>query len=130
MRCTVDHRDGLFYIVTNADESPNNKVVTVSAEIPPKPTGATGCPTATMSNSTPLIYLPDHMALTERANGLRQLRIFDFDSAETHTISFPEPVYTVTVNRNPEYNTTLLRFTYMSLTTPDSVYDYDMDSRT
>ncbi|MCO5193261.1 MAG: S9 family peptidase [Anaerolineae bacterium] len=129
MRYTVDHRDGLFYIVTNADESPNNKVVTVSADNPAKANWRDWLPHRDDVKLDAIDLFAGHMALTERANGLRQLRIFDFDSTETHTISFPEPVYTVTVNRNPEYNTTLLRFTYMSLTTPDSVYDYDMDSR-
>ena len=41
-------------------------------------------------------------------------------------MSFPEPVYTYAQAENPEFDTHTLRFTYMSLTTPDSVFDYDM----
>jgi oligopeptidase B len=45
-------------------------------------------------------------------------------------VAFPEPVYTVRQGRNPEFNTTTLRFNYASLVTPMSVFDYEMDART
>jgi oligopeptidase B len=47
-----------------------------------------------------------------------------------HLIPFPEPVYTIRPHDNPEFDTTLLRFTYTSMVTPPSVVDYDMTART
>jgi oligopeptidase B len=45
-------------------------------------------------------------------------------------VEFAEPVYTVTPTGNPEFDTPVLRFSYTSLVTPLSVFDYDMDGRT
>ena len=47
-------------------------------------------------------------------------------SGKDHRLEFPEPVYSVFNDANPEYQTTVLRYRYQSLITPDSVYDYDM----
>jgi oligopeptidase B len=69
------------------------------------------------------------LALYEREAGLRQIRVLDLSSGEDHLVTFPEPAYTVRAHRNPEFKTSLLRFTYTSLVTPSSVVDYDMATR-
>ena len=68
--------------------------------------------------------------LWERAEGLRQLRVLELATAEEHLVAFPEPVYTVRPNENPEFETTVFRFSYTSLVTPNSVVDYDLAART
>jgi oligopeptidase B len=70
-----------------------------------------------------------HLVLREREEGLRRLRIRDLDTGKDHHVDFEEPVYAVYGARNPEFDTTTLRFRYASLTTPMSVFDYDMSSR-
>ena len=50
-------------------------------------------------------------------------------SGEPHYIDFPEPVYSVGLAGNAEYDTPLLRFTYTSLVTPASVFDYNTETR-
>jgi oligopeptidase B len=47
-----------------------------------------------------------------------------------HLVPFPEPVYTLRQHENPEFDTTLLRFTYTSMVTPSSVVEWDMEART
>jgi oligopeptidase B len=78
----------------------------------------------------------NHLVLSERENGVRKFRIINLTSSEDHYVGFPEPVYYVFISENPEfnsnqflYNTNLLRFGYTSLTTPWSVYDYNMDTK-
>lgn len=75
----------------------------------------------------------DYLVIEERNRGLNQIRIQKFKngvlSADIHYIDFPEPVYTAAVGGNAEYNTKLLRFGYASLTTPESVFDYNMETR-
>ncbi|MFQ5753205.1 MAG: prolyl oligopeptidase family serine peptidase, partial [bacterium] len=66
----------------------------------------------------------------ERENGLKKISIRDFRNQKTHYVEFPEPVYTYWPGRNPDFNTNLLRFTYTSLVTPRSVFDYNMETRT
>ena len=53
-----------------------------------------------------------------------------FADGATHRVAFPEAVYSVFPANNPEFDTTLLRYSYQSFVTPASVYDYDMAGRT
>src|SRR5690606_2694992 len=69
------------------------------------------------------------LVVTERKNGLIQLRIRSIRSGDEHYIDFGEPAYTAAVGSNPEFNTSILRFSYTSLVTPHSTYDYNMDTR-
>lgn len=66
----------------------------------------------------------------ERDAGLRRLRVTALDTEETHYIDFDEAAYGVFVGSNPEFATETLRFTYSSLVTPNSVFDYALASRT
>ncbi|MBX5495451.1 MAG: S9 family peptidase [Bryobacteraceae bacterium] len=72
----------------------------------------------------------DHLAIVERHQGLRRIRIDSLQDGSSHYVDFPEPTYTVFPTSNYEFDTRLLRFTYSSLVTPDSVFDYDMTART
>lgn len=71
----------------------------------------------------------DHWVITERKNGLLQMRIREIASGKEHYLDFGEPAYAAYVGSNPEFNSTTLRYNYTSLTTPNSVYDYDMNSK-
>ncbi|MGA3190475.1 MAG: S9 family peptidase, partial [Bryobacteraceae bacterium] len=71
----------------------------------------------------------DYLITEERDRGLIKIRIGNFTTGNTHYIEFPEPVYTAGLGANEEYDTKLLRFHYTSLVTPDSVFDYNMDTR-
>jgi len=70
----------------------------------------------------------DFIVISERKNGLAQLRIRDMNGPE-HYIDFGEPAYTAAIGSNPEYNSKTLRYIYTSMTTPVSVYDYGMDTK-
>lgn len=75
-----------------------------------------------------------HLVLVERADARTRLRVLgpgsDMGDTDDHPIEVPEEVSTVGVGTNLEYDTTTLRFTYQSLLTPLSDYDYDMTERT
>ena len=66
----------------------------------------------------------NHMVVDERSGGLKQLRIINMNTKEEHYLDFGEEVYTASISVNPEYDTPLLRYSYTSLTTPMSTYDY------
>jgi oligopeptidase B len=63
-----------------------------------------------------------------RKDGLTGLRILP-ENAAPYDISFPEPIYTVGLGGNADYKTDQLRISYVSMVTPDSVYDYDLASQ-
>ncbi|MBV1878042.1 MAG: S9 family peptidase [Pseudomonadales bacterium] len=68
----------------------------------------------------------DHLVLTERYDGLPRIRVFDQKSDAVELIQFPDPAYTARLHSNPEINSNQLRYVYSSLTTPRSVYEYNM----
>jgi oligopeptidase B len=69
------------------------------------------------------------MVINERKHGLASLRVRELSSGNEHYIHFEEAAYTASFNSNPEFNSNTLRYSYTSLTTPVSIYDYDMHSR-
>jgi oligopeptidase B len=66
-----------------------------------------------------------NLVVSLRRDGLTGLRVMP-TGGETFDIAFPEPIYTVGLDANPEYQTDSIRLHYASLVTPDSVYDYDL----
>jgi oligopeptidase B len=70
------------------------------------------------------------IVVSERKNGLVQMRIRNLDENTQFYLDFGEPAYTANTGGNPEYNSTTLRYNYSSLTTPPSVFDYNMLSKT
>jgi Protease II len=68
----------------------------------------------------------NYLVVYERDKGLPIIRIL---GKNAHTVSFPEPVYSISPESNYEYDTATLRFRYTSLVTPSSVYDYDMETK-
>lgn len=71
----------------------------------------------------------DHLVVVERDEGLNKIRIRRFSTGEEHFVDFPEPSYLVHAGAGGDYDTTILRYNYTSLTTPLSAFDYDMNTR-
>lgn len=71
----------------------------------------------------------DHLVITERSGGLIHLRIRPWDGSKEHYLEFGEPAYRAGVSVNRELDSQVLRYSYSSMTTPNSTIDYDMESR-
>ena len=71
----------------------------------------------------------DYLVVVERKNGLLQMRIRPWSGKGEHDVDFGEPAYTALPSDNYEFDTPLVRYTYSSMTTPQSVYDYNMATR-
>ena len=72
----------------------------------------------------------DFVVLQEKQAGLNRLRVHGFADGRWKEVAFPEPVYTAFASGTPEFDSKRLRYSYQSLTTPSSVYDYDMAAGT
>ena len=68
------------------------------------------------------------IALSVRTGGLRRIGIQPLGqpAAGEFFISSDEPAYSMAISVNPEIDSDILRYTYSSLTTPTTVYDYDV----
>jgi oligopeptidase B len=126
---TVSHNGDRFFITTN-DAAPNFRLVQAPVATPGREHWSPVLPYRPEVKLDTTDAFKKHLVVYERAAGFRQIRVLDLAAGEEHLISFPEPVYTVRAHANPEFDTTLLRFTYSSLVTPSSVVDYDMAGRT
>jgi oligopeptidase B len=71
----------------------------------------------------------DFLVISERKNGLTQLSIRNLKTDEAHYLDFGEAAYTAYTTANMEYSSAVLRYSYTSLTTPSSTYDYQMADR-
>jgi len=71
----------------------------------------------------------DHLVVVERKDGLLRLRIMPWSGQGEHYIDFGEPAYMAYPSQNPDFNTPLVRYVYTSMTTPMSVFDYNMVTR-
>jgi oligopeptidase B len=70
-----------------------------------------------------------HMVLLERIKGIVNVRVRNTATGEDHYINFGEDAYVAYTSNNPTYETGVVRLSYQSLTTPSTVYDYDMSGR-
>ncbi len=70
--------------------------------------------------------LEGFLALGERSDGLRRIRIFDWESGESELLTFDEPAYAAYLGTNRDQSATTLRYVYTSMTTPRSTYELDV----
>lgn len=70
----------------------------------------------------------DFLAIEERSGGLRKIRIRPWDGSADFFIAADEAAYTTVLGQNAEIDTNIVRYEYTSLTTPVSVYDYDIQT--
>ena len=68
----------------------------------------------------------DYLVLSERIKGISQIRIKPWDGSEEHYIEFGQEAFLAATSTNPEFDTPILRVGFTSMTTPNSVYDYNM----
>ena len=123
----IDHYRGRFYIRTNAGAR-NFRLMEADDAQPARHAWRELQPHRDDVLITGFELFRDHLVVAERQDGLTRLRVRRWDGAEHH-VAFHEAAFAVSIGTNREPETTTLRFHYVSLTTPPSVYDYDMETR-
>lgn len=126
---SLDHRDGLFYVRTNAGGRTNFAVDIVPVADRARAASAELLPYKPAVFTERLMLFKDFAVLAEREAGVPQLCIYDFRTKATRRIAFPEPSYDVNLTANPEFDTEEVQYVYTSLVTPPSVYRSNMATR-
>ncbi|MEO8037872.1 MAG: S9 family peptidase [Betaproteobacteria bacterium] len=124
----ADHHGENFFIVTN-DRGRNFRLVRAPVADAREPGWEELIPHREDAMLEGIDLFAQHYVLHERRGGFPRLVVARFADGERHEIEFPEPAYSAFAGGNPEFETTTFRFTYESFVTPDSVFDYDMDTR-
>ena len=127
---SINHFENDFYIVTNADRATNFKLMKTSED------------TTEISNWKEIIshredvllegidIFKHFLVISERCNGLNEIRIKPWDNSEEYYLPFSNETYTAYTSTNIDFDTTILRYGYNSLTTPSSIIDFDMLTKT
>lgn len=125
---SVDHFEDNFYIVTNL-EAKNFRLMKSSTQKTEKNNWKEVIPHRSNVLLEAIDIFQNHLVVSERKDGLNQLRVIEWANNSEHYIEFNDPAYSARTFANPEFNTETLRFNYTSLTTPNTVYDYNMNSK-
>jgi oligopeptidase B len=125
----ADRGDELF-ILTNADGAIDFKIVTAPLASPERVHWRDFIGHREGVYIIDLELYANHLVRLERANALPSIVIRDLRTGEEHAIAFDEAAYSLDTMGGYEFDTTNLRFSYSSMTTPSEVYDYDMANRT
>ncbi|WP_263375887.1 S9 family peptidase [Granulicella aggregans] len=128
-----DHRDGTLYIRTN-DTGRNFRLVTAPIATPGREHWTELLP------HNPDVPLEDFdlfesfLVTSRRELGLPVMDVFplsgDRELGQSARIAFPEPTYSAGSHVNREFDTIVFRYSYQSLVSPASVFEYDIASAT
>lgn len=121
----VDHFNDRFYIRTNY-QAKNYKLVEAPERTPGKENWKDVIPHRDSIFFEDFQLFDQHLVLDESSKGLTTIRIINWVDQGEHTIDFGEPAYVAGLAENPDPKTDLLRYSYQSMTTPRSTYDYSM----
>lgn len=125
---SVSHFGNSFYITTNLDAK-NFRLMVTPVSKTEKKYWKEVIPHRDDVLLNGIEVFKDFLVLDERKDGLKHIRIIRWDNMQEHYLDFGEEVYASWIGYNPEFDTPMLRYTYMSLTTPSSTFEYNMATR-
>ncbi len=118
----VDNWGDRFVVLTNLD-APDFRVMTAPIDAPGQ--WSELVPHARGRRVTAAEPFADHLVLHEWSEAQPRVRVLGRDASEQVLDLGAEP-HDVELGANPEWDTSSLRITYTSLTTPTSTYDVDL----
>lgn len=125
----IAHFENYFYITTNKDGATNFKLMRAPIN------DSTNWEEVVAHQEDVLLegidIFKNYLVLSERFNGLNRIKIHPWDNpAQAYYLPFKSETYTAYTTTNLEFDTSKLRYAYNSLTTPASVYEFDMKTKT
>ena len=124
---SISHYKDHFYIRTNLDAK-NFRLVKTPVDNTTKDNWVDVIPHREDVFFQSFDLFSNHLVVQERENGLRGIRIINWNG-DSHKLNFNDPSYLAYTSSNLDFDTNILRYNYTSLTTPNSTYEYNMDTR-
>ena len=125
---SVSHFEDKFYIKTNWDAK-NFRLMQTSINSTSKNYWQEVIPHRKDVLLRSIDVFKNYLVVNERNEGLRKTRIINWRDNSEYYITFNDPSYSLYSSSNLEFDTDLFRFVYTSLTTPRSVYDFNMQTK-
>ncbi|MGI9364086.1 MAG: S9 family peptidase, partial [Rhizobiaceae bacterium] len=126
---SVDMHGDTLYITTNSASAENFSIATTTVDNPGEEHWQELVPHRADVLLDSTIVLKGHMIRLERQNALPRIVVRDLSDGEEHIVAFDEEAYSLGISSGYEFDTTTLRFTYSSPSTPTQVWDYDLATR-
>ena len=124
----ASHFSDFFYLLSN-DNAKNFRLMRTPVSRPGRASWQDVIPHRPDVLLEDFEFFKDYLVVSERKDGLVQLRVRPWSGRNEYYLDFGEPAYLAYVSTNREFDTPLLRYVYTSLTTPSSTYDFDMRTR-
>lgn len=125
----VEHHGDRLIILTNSDGAEDFKIVEAPVDAPERANWREIEPHRPGRLILDIVAFARHLVRLEREDGLPRIVIRRMADGKEHEIAFAEEAYSLGMSAGYEFDTTGLRFTYSSMTTPAQVFDYDMETR-
>jgi len=125
---SIAHYGDHFYITTNLDAK-NFRLMKTPVDATTKENWEEVIPHRKDVLLEQIEIFENFLVIDERKDGLTELRVMPWSGEGQHYIEFQDPAYSAYIGVNPDFKSDKLRFGYSSLTTPTSVYEYDMNSK-
>jgi oligopeptidase B len=122
-----DHNGDYFYIRVN-DTGRNFRLVKAPVQNPGSQSWQEVIPQRSNIMLTDTDFFKNYYVLYEREHGLPQITVTDLHSGKSRRMEFPEAAYDVSDYSNRQYDTDHFRYSYDSFITPESVFDYNMQT--
>ncbi|MGI8869371.1 MAG: S9 family peptidase [Mycobacteriales bacterium] len=129
---SIDHHRDVFYVLHNT-AAPNFTLAVTPVSAPGRDQWRTVIEHRADTRLTGVDAFAGHLAMSLRTGGRTGVRIHPLSGDELGAgtdITFPDEIYTVHVDDNPDFDTTALRLDYSSFITPRTIFDYDVSTRT
>ncbi len=126
---SIAHYKDHFYILTNTDGAKNFKLMKTSDKNTVRESWVDVIPHRTDVLVEDIDIFKDYLVVSERSNGLNKINIKKWDGTADYYLPFDNETYTADVGTNPDFDTCILRYSYNSLTTPNSVIDFNMETK-
>lgn len=127
---SIDHFGDSFYIRTNKDGATNFKLMKTPVDKTNKENWTEVIPHRADTYLEGTEIFQEYLVLQERKDALTHLRVMKWEDPKTDFyVDFPEEAYTAGIGINPDFESKVLRYSYSSLTTPNSTFDYNMETK-
>jgi oligopeptidase B len=126
----VDHHDDRLFIMTNSAGAEDFRICEAPIANPQMANWREVLPHNPGRLLLDIVAFAGHLVRFEREDSLPRIVIRRLADGSEHAIAFDEEAYSLGMSAGYEFDTTTLRFTYSSMTTPAQVFDYDMEQRT
>jgi oligopeptidase B len=126
---SIEHHGDHLVITVDSDATEDGRICEAPLTAPNKANWREIVPHRLGRSIEETVAYRRHLVRLECADGLPRLVIRRWSDGEEHSITFPEEAYALNISRGYEFDTDTLRLSYSSLTTPEQVFDYDMETR-